>query len=145
MLVTTHTKREASTHKAQRTDSGVYLPGAGTGAAILASMSLSRVAMRRSNLEFKTSMDLRKTGLSSAFAFIHSAFSARISAATASISSFNLRSCSSVLRSEVSLASTGVRGVREDVDRTTGPEGGGRPPEKKRAPRDEEGEDEDSE
>ena len=82
-------------------------------------------------------MDLRMMGLSSAFAFFHSAFSASILAAAASISPFKSASCFSVLRSKASLGNSG--------ERFTSPEGGGRPPEKKRAPRDEEGEDEDSE
>ncbi len=68
------------------------------------------------------------------------AFSARISAAAASISPFKSASCFSVLRSKASLGNSG--------ERLASPEGGGGALEKKRAPRDEEGvdeEDEDSE
>ncbi len=121
--------------------------------AILASMSLSRVVMRRSSLEFNISMDLRSKSFSVPLVSVfRSASLASIFAVTASISSFNLSSCFFVLRlrGEVSLASTEVRGVREEADRAAGPERGERPPEKKRArpPRDEEGgedEDEDEE
>ena len=153
-------RREKGTGGVSRrhTQSGVPLPGGGTWAAILARESSRRWEMRPSNLEFKTSMDLRKTGLSLSFAFIHSASLASILAVTASISPFTFSLSSSIfialsedascffvllLRGKVSLACT------EDVDRAAGPERGGRLPEKKRArpPRDEEGgedEDEDS-
>ncbi len=130
-------------HKAQHTHSGVLLPGAGTGAAIPARESSRRWEMRPSNLEFNTSMDLRMTAFSATSGVLSLfAFSARISAAAASISPFKSASCFSVLRSKASLGHSGVR--------VTGPEGGGGALEKKRAraPRDEEGvdeEDEDSE
>ena len=93
-----HTRRWSRQHKAQNSYRGVLLPGTGTGAAILASMSLSRVVMRRSSLEFNMLMDLRMMSLS-ATSGVLSLFASftRISAVMASISPFKSASCFSVL------------------------------------------------
>ena len=86
LVTRTHNEGGRRQHNTQHTHT-VVLPGAGTESAILRVDELVAGAMRRSNLEFKTSMDLRIMSLSATSASVfRSASFTRISAATASIS-----------------------------------------------------------